>query len=80
MQPATPIRGLRIMRITCAVSNPGYVVFIDLQVGSDTIFFGLGNLGLMIVGMSYDMSLCFGSTQPEPATEERLREQTRVVR
>ena len=36
---------------------------IDLQVGSDTIFFGLGNLGLKIVAMSYEMSLCFGNTQ-----------------
>ena len=41
------------------------------EVGSDTIFFGLGNLGLKIVGMSYVMSLCFGSTQSEPATDVR---------
>ena len=47
---------------------------IDLQVGSDTIFFGLGNLGLKIVGMSYEMSLCFGCTQPEPATDVRRRD------
>ena len=40
------------------------IYIIDLQVGSDTLFFGLGNLGLKIVGMSYEMSLCFGSTQP----------------
>ena len=32
--------------------------------GSDTVFFGLGNLGLKIVAMSYEMSLCFGSTAP----------------
>ena len=44
---------------------------IDLQVLSDAIFFGLGNLGLNIVAMSYEMSLCFGSTQPEPATDVR---------
>ena len=44
---------------------------IDLQVGSDAIFFGLRNLGLKIVAMSYEMSLCFGSTQPEPATDVR---------
>ena len=47
---------------------------IDLQVSSDTIFFGLGNLGLKIVAMSYEMSLCFGSTQPEPATDVRRRD------
>ena len=47
---------------------------IDLQVGSDTIFFGLGNLGLKIFGMSYEMSLCFGCTQPEPATDVRRRD------
>ena len=43
-------------------------MYIDLQALSDAIFFGLGNLGLKIVAMSYEMSLCFGSTQPEPAT------------
>ena len=30
---------------------------IDLQVGSDTIFFGQGSLGLKIVAMSYEMSM-----------------------
>ena len=39
-----------------------------------TIFFGLGNLGLKIVAMSYEMSLCFGCTQPEPATDVRRRD------
>ena len=29
---------------------------------------GLGNLELKMVAISYEMSLCFGSTQPEPAT------------
>ena len=38
---------------------------IDLQALSDAIFFGLGNLGLKIVAMSYEISLCFGSTQSE---------------
>ena len=33
-------------------------------------FSGLGNLELnMVAIMSYEMSLCFGSTQPEPATD-----------
>ena len=36
---------------------------IDLQVLSDAIFFGRGNLGLKIVAMSYEMSLCFGSVR-----------------
>ena len=36
--------------------------------------FGLGNLGLKIVVMSYEMSLCFGCTQPEPATDVRRRD------
>ena len=28
--------------------------------GTTCIFFGLGSLGLKIVAMSYEMSLCFG--------------------
>ena len=47
------------------------VVRLLYMVGSDTIFFGLG---LKIVGMFYEMSLCFGSTQPEPATDVRMRD------
>ena len=44
-------------------NEEGYrVSIIDLQALSDAIFFGLGNLGLKIVAMSYEMSLCFGST------------------
>ena len=35
------------------------------KVKQDAIFFGLGNLGLKIVAMSYEISLCFGSTQSE---------------
>ena len=46
---------------------------IDLQALSDAIFFGLGNLGLKIVAMSYEMSLCFESTQSEPATDVRSK-------
>ena len=47
------------------------IIIIDLQALSDAIFFGLGNLGLKIVAMSYEMSLCFRSTQSEPATDVR---------
>ena len=49
---------------------------IDLQVLSDAIFFGLGNLGMKVVAMSYEMSLCFGSTQPEQATDVRRTDRT----
>ena len=65
-QPADTTRSARSARNKLCI--------IDLQVGSDTIFFGLGNLGLKIVAMSYEMSLCFGSTQPEPATDVRRRD------
>ena len=54
-------------------------------VGRMLYFSGLGNLELKMVAMSYEMSLCFESTQPEPATDVRRRDrahaaQNRAVR
>ena len=66
------ILGLRPRTTTSDISG---IALIDLQALSDAIFFGLGNLGLKIVAMS----LCYGSTQSEPATD-RPREPTCVVR
>ena len=67
------ITAVRMTEMTCMYiqsvkksllqNEEGYrVSIIDLQALSDAIFFGLGNLGLKMVAMSYEMSLCFGST------------------